>query len=161
MPWVCTDTKERFDCKYIQVPESGCWIWEARIAPSGYGIFWNAGKNRRAHRIAYELYREPIPEGMTLDHLCRVTCCVNPWHLEVVTVRENLRRGNGICAVNTRKTHCKYGHALDAINTLVRKPGERVCLTCKRNWDKVYRHTTEEERNRVKSKLFTGQAARI
>jgi hypothetical protein len=69
--------------------ESGCWLWQRGIHHSGYAFV----ARQLAHRYVYELHRGPIPEGLTLDHLCRVRHCVNPEHLEPVTMTENLRRG--------------------------------------------------------------------
>ena len=84
---------ERFDAKWKLDPETGCWLWIASVKPNGYGNFRYAGKWRNAHRMGYTLYRETIPEGLDLDHLCRVRHCVNPAHLEPVTHQENMRRG--------------------------------------------------------------------
>lgn len=70
-----------------------CWPWLAARA-NGYGKFYVDGRMVRAHRFAYELLVGPIPEGLVLDHLCAVTFCVNPAHLEPVTQRENARRGD-------------------------------------------------------------------
>ncbi len=67
-----------------------------------------------------------IPEGMQLDHLCRVRCCINPDHLEVVTQRENILRGNGTAAVHAKKTHCPQGHEYSYRD----KRGRRVCRIC-------------------------------
>jgi HNH endonuclease len=75
--------------------ESPCWLWLASLGASGYGQFSIGGREGPvvAHRIAYELERGEIPEGLTLDHLCRNRMCVNPWHLEPVPLAENIRRG--------------------------------------------------------------------
>lgn len=78
-----------------------CWIWTGSSA-TGYGVF--KGNNKRqgpAHRFAYELLVGPIPEGLQLDHLCRVTLCVNPQHLEPVTPGENCRRAHAFRKLET------------------------------------------------------------
>jgi hypothetical protein len=74
-----------------------CWEWTSAIDTYGYGIIQLTKPvriNKKAHRISYELSVGPIPEGMTIDHLCLNKKCVNPEHLEVVTAGENSRRGN-------------------------------------------------------------------
>lgn len=106
---------DRFMSK-IEKASSGCWNWMGSIVPGGYGKF-NVEKNKvrkcfNAHRWAYEYFKGPIPDGLTLDHLCRNRRCVNPDHLEPVTIRENLLRGNGVPARNARKKRCPKGHLL-------------------------------------------------
>lgn len=88
------------------------------------------GKPRRAHRVAYELLVGPIPEGLVLDHLCRVRHCVNPDHLEPVTKRENERRGKcGELFVRVRT--CLRGHELSASNVYMwGNPPRRYCRKC-------------------------------
>lgn len=68
-----------------------CWIWTAALARDGYGCTW-VGRQIPAHRAYYERAHGPIPYGLVLDHLCKVVACVNPDHLEPVTVAENNRR---------------------------------------------------------------------
>jgi hypothetical protein len=71
-----------------------CWLWTGTIANNGYGhIYREGGPLMTAHRLSYEVHVGPIPDGLTIDHLCRVRHCVNPDHLEPVTVAENNRRG--------------------------------------------------------------------
>jgi hypothetical protein len=103
-----------------------CWLWKGHTV-SGYGMFSIAGKSIYIHRYAYELLVGPIPEGMQLDHLCRVRHCVNPDHLEPVTNRENVLRG---LAATERKTHCKRGHPLSGPNLYLSPTGIRVCREC-------------------------------
>lgn len=126
---------ERFEAKYTPEPNSGCWLWTAGTDPKGYGDFWSGTNSIRAHRFAYELYKGPIPDGLVLDHLCRVPCCVNPDHLEAVTHRENILRGIGPSAHNAKKTHCIYGHPFTEDNTSIwnTKLGPaRRCKECDR-----------------------------
>lgn len=86
---------QRFMDKWMPVPESGCWLWLDQDNSSGYGVYWDGMRGWLAHRFSYEHFVGPIPEGLGLDHLCRVRCCVNPTHLEPVTIQENIRRGAG------------------------------------------------------------------
>jgi hypothetical protein len=121
----------------------GCWLWMGERDPLGYGRFrWRGRKSTSvlAHRNAYEMVVGPIPEGLTIDHLCRNPACVNPAHLEPVTNEENVRRGLA-GAYNRVKTHCKNGHPFDEENTAVYY-GKRACRTCRRMWGREY------ERNR-------------
>lgn len=111
----------------------GCWIWiGARRGRNGcYGRFEVGGVAITAHRISYRELRGPIPSGMTLDHLCRVTLCVNPDHLEIVTGRENTLRGVGASATNARKTACPRGHPYDGVR-LNKGSLMRRCIRCER-----------------------------
>ena len=109
-----------------------CWNWLADLN-RGYGVFWSNGKHVKAHRFIYERLIGPIPEGKTIDHLCRNTRCVNPAHLEPVTMSENVLRGFSDPAINGRKTHCKHGHAFTPENTFISvwgKKKQRRCRTC-------------------------------
>jgi hypothetical protein len=122
------------EAKYIPEPNSGCWIWTAALNRSGYGQFRLTGQRgtSSAHRVVYEAERGPIPNGMTLDHLCRNRCCVNPDHLEPVTHRENvLRSPLTLASINAGKTHCQHGHEFTAENTYTRPRG-RMCRECHR-----------------------------
>lgn len=86
---------DRFWAKVLVNPETECWEWQASLRGGGYAAFYVEGKIMYGHRIAYETLAGNIPTGLTMDHLCRVRECVNPVHLEPVTVRENNRRGLG------------------------------------------------------------------
>lgn len=101
-------------------------------------------KGKGAHRVSYEIFIEEIPQGFLIDHLCRNRACVNPWHMEVVTNKENVLRGFGACAVNARKTHCKYGHKFSDKNNYYYPNGRKDCRIClkKRN-DARYKKSKE------------------
>jgi hypothetical protein len=94
----------------------------------------------RAHCVVYILSGHVIPEGKQLDHLCDVTLCVNPKHLEPVTVRENVLRGDTLTARNLAKTHCKQGHEFTPQNTYWQAKGtQRQCRTCRSERKKLQR----------------------
>lgn len=88
------------------------------------------GRSRYAHRMAYEAFREPIPPGMQIDHLCRNPRCVNPDHMEVVTLVENVMRGNSPAAKIARRDCCPKGHRYTPETTIIRTDGYRRCAVC-------------------------------
>lgn len=116
--------------KLVPVTEAGCWIWMASCSSGGYGMVSHNGKPAGAHRVAYELLVGPIPDGLDIDHLCRVRCCCNPAHMEPVTRRVNLLRAESLAAINARKTHCPKGHAYEGNNLRTLPNGERKCKIC-------------------------------
>lgn len=119
---------ERF---WEKVDTSGeCWLWTAYLDYKGYGRLHVGDKVILAHRWAYEALVGPIPEGLTVDHLCRVRRCVNPYHLEAVSATENVMRGESLPAQNARKTHCKRGHEFTPENTYSVGEKGRGCRTC-------------------------------
>ena len=121
----------------IVVDENGCWLWQGYVSRQGYGQMKVDHRHWKAHRFAYVVWRGPIAEGLEIDHLCRVRRCVNPDHLEPVTHRENVRRGD-LSLANARrhlaKTHCVHGHSYG--NAIVRPNGARQCRECKRQHDR-------------------------
>jgi len=111
---------------------SACWEWTGAIDGTGYGRFGVRRKNRYAHCVAWVIEHGPIPYGLELDHLCRNTICVRPSHMELVTHRENMLRGETtLPALMVSKTHCKRGHPFDAENTVIVN-GWRQCRICNR-----------------------------
>lgn len=117
---------------YVDKTET-CWLWTANTL-RGYGTFRADRRTHRAHRLAWELARGPIPPGLVVDHLCRVKRCVNPSHLEVVPQAINVRRGLRPITPNhnTAKTHCVRGHSFSGDNLLVKLDGTRSCRACQR-----------------------------
>lgn len=111
-----------------------CWIWQGAVGTRGYGflagLYKGQYKTFLVHRYAYILHVGSIADDLTIDHLCRNRRCVNPAHLEVVSRWENVRRGETITGNNSRKTHCKHGHAFDEANTYVASSGGRHCKLC-------------------------------
>ena len=128
--------EERFWPK-VQKTET-CWLWTG-FKRNGYGHFWVRGRLIQAHRFAYELLVGPIPTGLTLDHLCRNRSCVNPKHLEAVSMRTNILRGNNLSARYAQATHCVHGHPFDLFNTLIGRKGQRRCRACHRAEQRKYR----------------------
>lgn len=122
--------------KNTSTVDGDCWIWHRRKNQQGYGMVDYEGKSVTAHRLSYTAFIGPIPEGMTLDHLCKVRSCVNPFHLEPVTHQENIRRGNGISVQNAAKQFCINGHEFSGDNVrpkIVKGRVEgRYCLKCNR-----------------------------
>ncbi|MGP5219476.1 HNH endonuclease signature motif containing protein [Arthrobacter rhombi] len=88
------DALPRHIKRNIEPGPGGCWLWRRSKSPDGYGWASLGDKTHQAHRLAYALIVGTIPEGLHLDHKCRVRHCVNPSHLEPVTPRENLARGD-------------------------------------------------------------------
>lgn len=100
----------------------------------GYGRFACNGDMVLAHRWSYEYIIGKIPDGLHTDHLCRNHCCVNPMHLEPVTPKENLYRGQTLTALYKNRNHCSRGHEYTPENTAIsNRGGHRICRTCDRD----------------------------
>ena len=133
----CEDAVARFWAKVDKRAEQECWPWKGAKNTRGYGYF--SAHSRApcvgAHRIAYSLCVKAIPDGLTIDHLCRNKGCVNPAHLEPVSMKENLMRGTSFSAKNAAKLMCLRGHPFTTAT--IRKAGQRSwmvrrCLACAR-----------------------------
>lgn len=112
----------------IEIEPSGCWRWTGVTKANGYGSLTVDGKTHNAHRLVYETLVGPFPEGLVSDHTCRHRWCVNPDHVEPVTQRENLLRGDTLIAANAAKTTCPRGHEYDETT----HAGNRGCSTCRK-----------------------------
>jgi hypothetical protein len=133
---------ERFTKKYVVDPTTNCWNWVGQLNADRYGVFQRRRRVQQpAHRWSYEHFVGPIPEGLTIDHLCHNTACVNPAHMEAVTNSENVRRlwerrreQGGRVHPNSRKTHCKHGHEFTPENTWhpPQRTDWRSCRECLR-----------------------------
>lgn len=146
------DVLNKFFSLFSFNESGGCWVWNGSFGGSGYGNFYDPFHKKRtttAHRYSYELLKGPIDEGLTIDHLCRNKKCINPEHLEQVSIRENLIRGTGFIAINVKKTHCPDGHPYDGRNLGVYK-GLRHCKMCKRNRIAIWRQK-KHDLNRAKA----------
>ena len=111
-----------------KVDKSGdCWLWTGTINLEGYGSIKRNRVRYVSHRVSYEALVGPIPEGYVIDHLCRVRNCVNPEHLEPVTIKENVLRGQGMGARHARREHCPV---CGGANWAIRSDGGRRCKTC-------------------------------
>ena len=127
MPQTRKSLAERFWPKVEKTDT--CWLWTAGKSHDGYGFIGTGGRRAPhvyAHRYAYESLVGPIPDGLQLDHLCRVRNCVNPAHLEPVTARVNHSR-----TPKATKTHCVRGHEYAAGNLVIQR-GRRTCGRCAR-----------------------------
>lgn len=122
-------------------PETQCWEWQGYRMPAGHGRFRAEGRKVLVHVWVYARLVGPIPDGLELDHLCRVPFCCNPDHLEAVTHRENVLRGVGAGALNAAKVECPKGHPYSPDNTYVDSLGRRVCRACRAAWQRRYRAT--------------------
>ncbi len=133
-----------------------CWLWlgftsDRHGHPNGYGSMSYRFTRMPAHRFSWELRNGRIPSGLTLDHLCRNKTCVNPEHLEAVSLPINILRSDTVTAMNKRKTHCPKGHPYDLLNTYF-CPNKRRCRICdyERNKSIARVHTTEWQKRILK-----------
>ena len=133
---------------------TGCWEWVGPKDRDGYGKAHSEGRTLVAHRAAYEVLVGPIPAGLTLDHLCRNRACINPTHLEPVTLLENVNR-SPLRRFNV-ETHCAQGHEYTDKSMRIRSDNgriRRICLVCRQeqyrqNRINNYEHVREMERRR-------------
>lgn len=120
----------------LVAPRPDCLIWTG-VMDRGYGRISIGDQSWRVHRAMWELVNGPIPDGLTIDHLCRVKSCVNTEHMELVTGSENSKRmwvaNGGRPRPGESATHCKHGHEFTPENTRIRPGnGRRACRACER-----------------------------
>lgn len=153
---------QRFWAKVRINAETGCWEWVALVDHNGYGRFRvPAPQSRFAHRVSYTALVGPVPEGLEIDHLCRVRHCVNPAHLEAVTRSVNVRRGvaaEGARRLAAARTHCPRGHEYAGDNLYVTASGHRSCNECRRARQRRPDPTPRGTHNAVKTHCPHGHA---
>ena len=143
-------TREKFWSRVLKTET--CWLWRGSLDWKGYGRFvvnrFKKKYSSPAHRISYYLVNGfEVPATMSVDHLCMVKGCVNPKHLDVVTNKENVLRGNSPMAVNARKTHCKNGHEFELFLPKYAAQMYRRCRICWLESMRAWHRRKREERN--------------
>jgi len=130
---------ERFISKII-ISESGCWEWQSTLNKDGYGQFRVKDKFKLTHRFIYEYCHGEICPDLTIHHTCYNRKCANPAHLTQISLKENILDGNGVAAINARKTHCNRGHPYTKENMVIDVNGYRRCNACRRKSNSATSH---------------------
>ena len=128
--------RPRFESKFIPEPNTGCWIWLAQTDKHGYGRFFIDGAKTTAQRASWLIYRGTIPDGLEIDHKCKLRCCVNPDHLQPLSKPANLAQ-----RAFAKKDSCPKGHPYSGDNLSITKNGNgkvaRRCRICTRERNRV------------------------
>lgn len=139
-------TLNRFWSKVDVRGPDECWEWVGQKSPNGYGRFYWMRKMHQAHRISVVISGRSIPDSLVCDHLCRNRACVNPGHLDIVTQRENVLRGNASILNTARaqaKKHCIKGHPYTPENIRWHRNGRaRFCRQCDKDYNEERRRVT-------------------
>jgi len=114
-----SEVRERFWSRIERGDPEECWPWRTRSSRNGYSLWEWLGMSWMVHRVAYTLVKGPIPDGLTVDHLCRNKRCCNPSHLDAVTGSENTKRAME-AKYGSRPEPCGYTH----------QPGQ-ICRACR------------------------------
>jgi|JI9StandDraft_1071089.scaffolds.fasta_scaffold336360_1 hypothetical protein len=122
--------KNKLNDKSVYEPNTGCQFWLHDFVTGGYGRSCVGRTKVLAHRLSYVLYNGEIGEGLTIDHKCNQPSCINPNHLQAITMRENTLRGTSFSAVNSKKTHCSRGHEYTEETIFRYRDGRRECKIC-------------------------------
>lgn len=128
------DYRARIKAQVVEAP-NGCWDWQGWLHPKGYGYMSYRCVQWRAHRLAYFLFKGPIPDGIVVCHTCDNRKCVNPLHLFLGTIDTNNKdmAAKGRCKYSAKAwPRCKHGHEFTPENTAITKDGFRQCKTCAR-----------------------------
>lgn len=129
MEYLTSKEADRFKSRYV-VNSKGCWVWQGSLDKDGYGTFFLRGAPRRAHRVGYYSVHGEIKDGNVVNHVCRNPSCVNPQHLQSITVLENnIKDTTSITYINSQKVTCPKGHSYDKTVTYAGKT-QRVCTVC-------------------------------
>lgn len=141
--------ESKLSCEEIKQKINKCWEWCGYIhSQNKYSYYaYKSGKSLRVHKLLIQSFNgQEVPFNKVTDHLCKNTKCINPFHLEIVTPKENLMRSSNIVAMNAKKTHCKRGHEFIDKNTIlhiVRGGLQRTCRIC---------HNLAQKRRRIKKR---------
>lgn len=138
--------KDRFFDK-VQWDE-GCLIWTGSKSGSGYGQMQFGARKEMAHRISYQLFVEPIPDGETIDHKCQTKLCVLHTHLQTMPMLQNVMLG-----CKAQNTHCPKGHPFEGRN-LIWNGTSRMCRICKNVKDREYHYRNRERINARKKEAW-------
>jgi hypothetical protein len=140
----------RFWSKVAVASDNDCWLWRGAHDQHGRGQMWLNGRNEKAPRIAWLIQHGMLPPiTLQVCHSCDVPACVNPKHLWLGTMKENIqdarRKGRiimwherGAETWQGKKLFCIRGHPFSAENTMVARNGHRRCRECQRNHQRKY-----------------------